>query len=606
MIHWLPQGQPRQYPSQCSITTAAAFGPDPNCQLRYRATAFQDLIYCRTVRVRGPSTFQSINNSRDSIRFHASASVDSEAQSANRLPLSNPVSPCIGSLLVFAPFPSGPAGLPFIGNILNFPRAKPWVVFGRIWGMEHGRIMSARLWSQVYIIINDFDVAVELLSKRGNIYANRPTSIMLELANYHHGLAAEPYGQRFRDYRKLLSRVLGSRTAVRRYQDVGEYHTTRLLQHLLKLQPGGKDTQSVIHKAIGEFALHITYGYIANRDLASEDPFMVLAEQAQSQFATLTAPGRYMVEYFPFLRYLPTSAPFAGFKRLAASCSETSRLFHDLPYQYTQRHLEAGDASSSFVADVLSDEDAVDREYVKWVAGSFYGGTSDTTTTALSAFCIAMCLHPEIQHRLHAEIDEVTGGHRLPTYGDRPNLPYAEAVIKEVLRWLPIAPLALPHCVTQDDYYGGYYIPQNSIVLTNCWAMQHDEKAHPEPSIFKPERFLGPNPERDPAKEVFGFGRRSCPGLHLADMVIFIAIVKIAAAFNIKVAIGLDGQLVMPSHDTDTNGPITLPDAFPCTWEARLPNLGATLSKILDSSRFSHNKRGVTNENDQQIGQGIL
>jgi len=52
-----------------------------------------------------------------------------------------------------------------------------------------------------------------------------------------------------------------------------------------------------------------------------------------------------------------------------------------------------------------------------------------------------MQLYPEVQRKAQEELDRVIGKGRLPTIADRPNLPYIEAVIKELLRWNPVAPL---------------------------------------------------------------------------------------------------------------------------------------------------------------------
>ena len=50
-------------------------------------------------------------------------------------------------------------------------------------------------------------------------------------------------------------------------------------------------------------------------------------------------------------------------------------------------------------------------------------------------------MHPEAQRKAQAEIDKVVGNDRLPTLADQPNLPYTDALVKEVLRWNPVAPL---------------------------------------------------------------------------------------------------------------------------------------------------------------------
>ena len=100
-----------------------------------------------------------------------------------------------------------------------------------------------------------------------------------------------------------------------------------------------------------------------------------------------------------------------------------------------------------------------------------------------------MVLHPEVQRRAQAEIDSVVGTDRLPSFEDRSQLPYVEAVVKEVFRWNPVAPLGMclwfkhrrrfelipphsigvPHKAIEDDVHNGYHIPKGSIVIANIW-----------------------------------------------------------------------------------------------------------------------------------------
>lgn len=80
-----------------------------------------------------------------------------------------------------------------------------------------------------------------------------------------------------------------------------------------------------------------------------------------------------------------------------------------------------------------------------------------------------LLLHPDVQRRAQAEIDSVIGNNRLPDLGDKPNLPYLHAVVKEILRWEPVLPIAVPHMSTEDDAYQGFFIPKGSIVTGNVW-----------------------------------------------------------------------------------------------------------------------------------------
>lgn len=71
-----------------------------------------------------------------------------------------------------------------------------------------------------------------------------------------------------------------------------------------------------------------------------------------------------------------------------------------------------------------------------------------------------MACYPLAQLKAQQEIDNLTGGQRLPNYDDRPSLPYVEALFREVMRWRPVLPLGVPHAASDDDIYNGYYIPK--------------------------------------------------------------------------------------------------------------------------------------------------
>ena len=102
---------------------------------------------------------------------------------------------------------------------------------------------------------------------------------------------------------------------------------------------------------------------------------------------------------------------------------------------------------------------------MKWSAAAVYGGGADTvseaiffvfeiypdlaqTVSANCSFYLAMTLYPEIQRRAQEELDRVIGTERLPTFSDRKNLPYIDALVKEAIRWHPVAPLGKSNTVT--------------------------------------------------------------------------------------------------------------------------------------------------------------
>lgn len=80
-----------------------------------------------------------------------------------------------------------------------------------------------------------------------------------------------------------------------------------------------------------------------------------------------------------------------------------------------------------------------------------------------------MTLNPSVQKKAHEEIDRVLGSGQIPTIALRKKLPYINAVVKEVLRWHPVAPMGIPHMSVKDDMWEGYYIPKGSLIMPNIW-----------------------------------------------------------------------------------------------------------------------------------------
>jgi cytochrome P450 len=82
-----------------------------------------------------------------------------------------------------------------------------------------------------------------------------------------------------------------------------------------------------------------------------------------------------------------------------------------------------------------------------------------------------MQFHPEIQRKAQEELDRVVGRDRLPAFSDKENLPYLNAMYKEIMRWFPNGPLGIPHAVFEEDEYRGMRIPKGSVILPNVWQV---------------------------------------------------------------------------------------------------------------------------------------
>jgi len=162
-------------------------------------------------------------------------------------------------------------------------------------------------------------------------------------------------------------------------------------------------------------------------------------------------------------------------------------------------------------------------------------------------------MFPEKQKRAQEELDRVVGSERLPTFDDRPSLPYVEAIISECFRWHPTSPAGVAHYTTEDDIFEDYYIPKGSLVRFNTWAVS---RACEDPESFEPERHLLPDGDVSPESRIssgflygnFGFGRRICPGRVYADNMLWAAVVQIIATLTIS---GTGSEQAMENNLSD-------------------------------------------------------
>lgn len=85
------------------------------------------------------------------------------------------------------------------------------------------------------------------------------------------------------------------------------------------------------------------------------------------------------------------------------------------------------------------------------------------------SFFLALVWYPDVLAKAQKEIDDVLGPGHLPDFSDESLLPYCSALVKELFRWRPVTPMALPHRIEVEDKYAGYRMPAGSIVITNAW-----------------------------------------------------------------------------------------------------------------------------------------
>ncbi|KAF9461984.1 cytochrome P450 [Collybia nuda] len=439
------------------------------------------------------------------------------------------------------PLPPGPKPRFFSGNGHQLPSLKPWLTYAS-WSKVYGPLVYFRTFNTRFLVLNSSKTALDLLETRSAIYSDRPRAWMLGvLAGRESAVFTVSFSHpRFKIYRKLLHSGLNVR-AVREYSAIQMQETKTLLKGLVQTP---ENFVAHIKRNAGAVILKVAYGYQVE---SHDDKFVRTIENAVKFFGAVGVPGRFWVESFPTLRFVPDWFPGAGFKRFAKQIGREVGVIERVPFNWAKEQITSGNYLESFISKNLQREvqGPEMEDILRWCSSALYTGGADTTVSALTAFFLLMTLYPDIQKKAQNEIDR-TIGERLPTPEDFSSMPYLSAMLKEILRWGPVAPLGIRHRVIKDDIYDGYFIPKGTIVIPNIWAITHDPEIYPDPEVFDPNRHLGEQPQIDPLKFVFGFGRRGCPGSHFAEVSLFLNISSILATFDIKKALDPEGNEIEP------------------------------------------------------------
>jgi cytochrome P450 len=483
-----------------------------------------------------------------------------------------------------AALPPGPTPIPLIGNIFDFPRKELWLTLSN-WAQKYGEVCYANVLGQSIVVVSSADAAVELLDKRGAIYSDKPKLVMVgELCGCENMIPFLPYDDCFRRRRKFMQLTLGPRS-IPEYHPLIEVETRSFLRDILS-SPLGYLRHT--RKYAGGLTLSVIYGYQAKSD---DDKYLRFAEECLNILSNEIASegGIWLVDVFPFLRYLPSWMPGAKFKRDAKIWKAKIQEFVEMPFQWSKSNLGQKDSSGpSFCSTFMSDGQVLtarEEEDIKWTANSMFAASAETTITTVSQFFLAMLLYPDALRKAQQEMDVVLGGDRLPTFADRASLPFTEAILSETWRWGVPVPVNLPHSLRQDDIYNGKFIPKGSFVLANIWSILRDETTYPNADKFIPERFLDEkDPEKlrkmDPRHYVFGFGRRRCPGADLVESSIWLLLASMIAALDISKAVNEDGKPIDPVVKFN-DATFRTPDHFPFGIKARNKRMEDLIMKDL-------------------------
>ncbi|KAM5543801.1 hypothetical protein V8D89_002418 [Ganoderma adspersum] len=454
---------------------------------------------------------------------------------------------------------------------------KPWKMYAK-WSETVGPLVSLGTPSCPMVVINTAEAVTDLLERRSH-FSCRPRWPMAELLGRQKNIGFQYYDERLKHSRKVLHSALNVNAIGSTWANLFDSHSIELLDGFLRT-PDSFYTD--IERNVEALVVLFTYGR------KPDEKYTALAREVMHQTGIALQPGRWAVNFYParkscyfieenthsdpsLVMYVPTWFPGAGFQRWARDAKETFYRLTREPFHRVKLEMAQGNAPMSFIRHSLETfgETPEEEDIIMSAAGSLFSAGTDTITTSVLTAMLLLTRHPEVQARVYEEIMAVVGTDRLPDMQDRSALPYLDCVIQEFHRFNPAIPL-VTHGNSKEDEYLGYRIPKKTWIMANVWAMLHDEKDYPDPETFKPERFLPGErgPERDPRELVYGFGRRLCPGMHLANTYLYLVVVRTIATFELCPEEDEKGVPQVPPLDFAT-GLVSVPKPFRCVFKPR-------------------------------------
>jgi len=242
-----------------------------------------------------------------------------------------------------------------------------------------------------------------------------------------------------------------------------------------------------------------------------------------------------MAMLFPWICYLPTK----GNRELSASIRHI-RKYMDYLVEEGKKHYDPNAGAHSLVQLLIREKslDKMSRESVIDNAVMFLSGGHETTTVTLALTIYMIGKHPEIQKKVHEEVDAFLAKGELD-YSSKKDLQLLFACVKECVRLYPPIAMLVPRTAKEDTNLGDIFVPKGTCIQLNAWKMHYDTKNYPNPTAFVPERWYKKNLHESNINRIgfFGFaeGKRTCTGKEFSQFESAIYLVNLFKLYEVVV-----------------------------------------------------------------------
>lgn len=426
--------------------------------------------------------------------------------------------------------PPGPRGIPILG-ITPFLSSSPHLDFIQ-WGKKYGGVFSIYMGRNCVIVVTDVNIGKQLLGKMST--SDRPIPLfpfMPDGVGFSGVNGAEWTEQR--RYTMMEMKNLGFGRS--HWEKLIQTEVSEFIELLEKHEGEPVNFEDPLSASMSNNILTL----VTNHRFQMTDPRRDIIDHGVKSFQKLYNQVG-LVTQFPrlFKFFIDIGLVKAG-QKLKDLLTLNKFIRQEIGRQksdkgdnsFIEKYLNEIDKNKQMgVESTFNDVNLIGNVQALIIAGS------DTARVSFQYLLMAMASFPEIQEKVHEEIDTVLGKDGIVDWVDRQKLPYSLACILEGQRWRTVAPLNLIHRTNDDIVVNGYDIPKGTDIVTVLWAFHHDTKYWKDPDTFQPDRFLSDDEKKIQEPEAFmpfSFGKRICPGKTVALIELFQYFVGIMQKFRV-------------------------------------------------------------------------
>ncbi|MFC9652999.1 MULTISPECIES: cytochrome P450 [unclassified Streptomyces] len=375
------------------------------------------------------------------------------------------------------------------------------------------------------VMLNHPDYIRHVLVDKSEQYDKNAAVFKIARPVLRDGLIATPDMELWRRQRRMMAPYFTPRTVSNFARNMTDETTSMLGRWEERSDPAAALD---VTDEFGQLALRIVSKSLFNAEVG---------DAAQAFERAFQLANTVLGDFFSF-PFPPLGFPTPSHVRLRRAIDRMDGFVSGFISERLAQGVEAGeepDLLSLFLGAVdENDGKGMDLEQLHHEVLNICVGAYETTTNTLAWAFYLLARHPEVERKLHAEVDGVLGERTVPAFEDLPELTYTRMIVDEVLRIYSPA-YQLMRRAREDDVIDGYRVPAGTQVLVNSYLLHRHPDFWEDPERFDPERFGAEEIAKRPrhAYVPFGSGPRVCLGKHFALTEICLAMAAIARRYRL-------------------------------------------------------------------------